>query len=291
LFTYAVLENISINPGVTALGRENMMMRFVSVLSLIFAIGAFAPAYCVYADDLYPPVMLRDETCSKPTQAQKMWALATCAVLTEYNRGRHDVLGGCERTEGNIRCQLELLASWWGIRSRKDLFESLKWIEDGGHRKIFDELASSLGNLSPEQIAVIGTKFYADPEIGNRVAIALRYHKEFGPKSIASWDYARYVSLCGWGYLVGYITEDEAWQRIMPAARLLQRTFGSWEDLGRNYLGGREFWSLRQTIQGGQRMRECYRKLLADSSSPWVVIPWDIDLGALQHVTRKVSPP
>lgn len=36
------------------------------------------------------------------TDAQKTWALATSAVLTERNRQRHDLLGGDERTEKNI---------------------------------------------------------------------------------------------------------------------------------------------------------------------------------------------
>lgn len=71
----------------------------------------------------------------------------------------------------------------------------------------------------------------------------LKYKDEFGEKSIAAWDYDRYISLCGWGYIAGYLSEEEAWQRIMPAARLLQKTFESWIDLGKNHVVGREFWS------------------------------------------------
>jgi hypothetical protein len=96
--------------------------------------------------------------------------------------------------------------------------------------------------------------------------------------SISAWDYDRYVALCGWGYLAGYLSEDEAWQRIMPVARLLQKTFSSWEDLGRNHIVGREFWSWEQTQDRGSLTLQSYKKLLTDPSSPWVKLKWDLDL-------------
>jgi Protein of unknown function (DUF1266) len=47
--------------------------------------------------------------------------------------------------------------------------------------------------------------------------------------------------------LCGYLAEDEAWEKIMPAAAKLHATFSSWKELGENYLIGREFWSYEQT--------------------------------------------
>ena len=77
---------------------------------------------------------------------------------------------------------------------------------------------------------------------------------------------------------MGYLTEDEAWDRIMPAARRLQRTFDSWKDLGENYLIGREFWSQEETERNGPLYREVYQHLLDDSASPWNRCAWNLDL-------------
>jgi hypothetical protein len=39
--------------------------------------------------------------------------------------------------------------------------------------------------------------------------------------------------------------------KVLKAARLIQRTFGSWSELGQNYPIGREFWSPAETERNG----------------------------------------
>ncbi len=65
----------------------------------------------------------------------------------------------------------------------------------------------------------------------------------------------------------------------MPAARLLQRTFSSWQDLGGNYMMGREFWSPEdpESIVGAN-LDYTYRSMVLSSDSPWRRIPWGLDL-------------
>jgi hypothetical protein len=86
------------------------------------------------------------------------------------------------------------------------------------------------------------------------------------------------VSLCRWGYLAGYLSDTEAWNIIMPAALRLQQTFASWQDLQSDYLIGREFWSVEQSKNSGARYRAIYERFLQDSSSPWNLNPWAMDL-------------
>jgi hypothetical protein len=64
----------------------------------------------------------------------------------------------------------------------------------------------------------------------------------------------------------------------MPAARLLQQTFDSWNALGRNYMIGREFWSLEETRRAGESMGKAFHRLRTRPDSPWRTIPWDLDL-------------
>lgn len=243
------------------------------------------------AEKPYPPVPASEGCCVTPTEQQKLWALATCAVLTESNGARHDLLGGRERTPKNILCAKKCLADWWGVNNRDDLLDSLQWIINGGHRQDFDALAQSLEGMTPKQIAEIRKQLADDPERLNRVNVVLHYKDEFGTQSLMAWDYDRYVALCGWGYVAGYLTEEEAWARIMPVACLLQRTFDSWEALGNNHVIGREFWSWKNTKKRGALTRECCSKLLNDPSSPWNLLPWDTDLGCTPPVPADVCDP
>ena len=150
-------------------------------------------------------------------------------------------------------------------------------------------MARDLSDATPEQLAVIRNRVEIDPSISNRVEIVLKYKDQFGRKSITAWDYSRYISLCGWGYIAGYLTENEAWERIMPAARLMQKSFTSWEDMGTNHVVGREFWSLKQTLKNGDRTRRCFERLKADPGSPWKRLDWTMNLVAPETVKTKPS--
>jgi hypothetical protein len=99
-----------------------------------------------------------------------------------------------------------------------------------------------------------------------------------GDKSLWGWDYSRDICLCRWGYMAGYITEEEAWKRIMAVARILQSKFASWEDLGRNYLIGRQFWSYKHTEEGEYLYEDAFMRLFDMPSSPWNKYPWDLPL-------------
>jgi Protein of unknown function (DUF1266) len=211
-------------------------------------------------------------------RSQKEWALAVSALLTERNGGRHDLLAGYPRTSASVADTRRLLREWWGVRGRRDLLGTLHWLEEGGHRKGFEQLGASVAGLPPREWEVLLTGKRDDPDERHQLAMARTYYAKLGAKSLLGWDYARYVSLCRWGYLVGYISEEEAWGLIMPAARLLQARFESWPDLGRNYLIGREYWSRRQMRDNGHLYRATYRELVTDPESPWNRHIWYLKL-------------
>jgi len=208
----------------------------------------------------------------------RAWALGTSALLTERNRERHDLLAGGPRTEERAREWRENLVEWWGVRSREDLLQTLEWLAAEGHRREFERLGAELARLGDDEIkALLASRGY-DDEATQKVEVVTRWYGRLGAKSLLGWDYARYVALCRWGALVGYLSEEEAWARIMPAARRLQRAFGSWRELGENYLIGRRFWSLRETRASGRLYEEAYRRLLEDPQSPWTRYAWDTSL-------------
>ena len=87
--------------------------------------------------------------------------------------------------------------------------------------------------------------------------------------------------------MADYISEEEAWERIMPVAKMLQKTFDSWEDLGRNYIIGRQFWSYKETQRNGYIFEDAYQRLLDMPSSPWNKYPWNMNLNYSPKQAKK----
>ena len=238
-----------------------------------------APAPIQAAPPASSPQPARESPARTPLSPAQAWALATSGVLWERNRDRHDTLGGMEPTAENINRIKQVLSQWWDITSRDTLLEQLEGLDGGGHRREFEEMGPYVESLSGERYREVVARAQQNEELSHRMQIVKQHYGALGRKSLLGWDYARYVFLCRWGYFVGYLTEEEAWDRIMPVAGMLQRTFESWKDLGENYLVGREFWSLAQTKRDGDLYRESYQRLLTDPASPWNRYPWNLDLG------------
>jgi len=210
----------------------------------------------------------------------KAWALACSAVLIEKNHGRHDLLGTVSITPRSRKKMQIFLAeeSAWFIKSRSDLFDCLTKLGHAGHRSEFEQLGNMLQRLNDREYEALLRQSQDDPEALNRLKVVKNYYRQLTGKGLLGWDCARYICLCRWAYAAGYITEQEAWQEIIPLAKMLQDTFDSWEDLGLNYLIGRKFWSYEETINTGSFFEDAYQRLIDMKSSPWNNCPWDMDL-------------
>ena len=205
--------------------------------------------------------------------------MAASALLTQSNMEWHTTLAPWNRTPQYINGTKRLLREQWGIEDRASLLLQLTSLDQGGMRQGFDAIGQRISGLNEEQFQLVLASVRDDKNAAHSLTIARRHYQRLGAKGLVGWDYSRYVSLCRWGYYVGYLSEEEAWQGIMHAARIIQNTFSSWRELGENYLIGREFWSYSQTQQDGKLMREIYERLLADPGSPWNRIPWALNLG------------
>jgi hypothetical protein len=91
------------------------------------------------------------------------------------------------------------------------------------------------------------------------------------------WDYGRALMLYRWGHMVGWLTEEYCWARMLPLARDIQRHYASWQDMTTCYLQGRLLWS----GGGGEMQGEFERlaeRLSAEPDSPWNLVPWNLEL-------------
>lgn len=225
----------------------------------------------------YPPFIGKSyPEDAKPTVRQKQWALATSSVLTEINRRSHFVLAGCTATN-NVGATV--LSCAWGVRSRGDLLVTLRRLEEGGHRKGYDSFVLTLkqrDQLIPRpELSYAANLTTINDEQKRTIAVVKIIHKRFGKKGLAGWDFSRYVSLCRWGVHAGYITEEEAWMKIMPVARMLQSTFNSWDELAYNYRLGRIFWS---PMMDESDILEALDNLRRAYYSPWAGLSWNTNL-------------
>ena len=181
---------------------------------------------------------------TKPLSAPRLWALATTALLVQYNGDSHELLGS--RPSWDHTWGQNGLRDWWGINNRQDAVRILDWLWNGGHRVSYQsEYRTTRGS-------------------------------SHAPIPYLAWDYCRLIWVAGVSYVAGYLTEKEAWERIMPAARALQTNYSSWREMGEDYLRGRQYWNGKRDPQF-----DAIYKLLIDSknwSSPWNMNDWSTDL-------------
>ncbi len=95
-----------------------------------------------------------------------------------------------------------------------------------------------------------------------------------GERGIIAWDLCHYIALCRWGCLAGLLGEKEAYQLILPVAARLQKTYGSWNQLGDEYLIGRNFSTEGVWKEDEEGYKEVDLFLFTCKSSPWVYLPW-----------------
>lgn len=177
----------------------------------------------------------------EPLPPEKRWALATTALLTQLNHESHEMLGGTPVSQrSNARA---LLQKWWKINNHEETIKMLDWLQKEGHR--------------------------------------VRYASQNGidPDRLLGWDYCRYVFVCGQAYVAGYMTEQEAWEKIGPVAQKIQQTYHSWKEMGESYLLGRSIWKSEDPSE----MEAIFNLLMnpSDPNSPWTINAWDTPLDGM----------
>ena len=212
------------------------------------------------------------------TSGPRAWALATTALLTYRNGERLDRLSPDVQSDSGRAEVRTILHDWWGIDNRSDLLNDLEFLDREGHRAEFQKQGQSLIAMTDAQYQSALSAARRHPDAVRRMKLVRDYYRRCRRSSLVGWDYCRYIMLCRWGYMVGFLTEDEAWRRIMPAARTLQAGFGSWAELGQDYLVGREFWSREETERTGQIYRDIEKWLVQEPRSPWKQLPWRMAL-------------
>jgi len=115
-----------------------------------------------------------------------------------------------------------------------------------------------------------------------RLFFVLDNWEKFKDINIKAWDLGRNISLCRWGYEVGYLKEDEAWDSIMYYANAIQPLYNSWDEYGHCYAAGRIFWASafesKKFDEYISHTNEVYERLTNETTGYWRQLEWNIRL-------------
>lgn len=217
---------------------------------------------------------------SQPVRAgtPRAWVLAATALTFEVNGDRRDLLAGTPATLDAEKHQKELLVKWWGVSSRAQLLDTLHWLQFEGHRARYEALVAQVKGMKGADFMEAAAALEDDPDQLHRLLFLQQHPQHLERRGMLAWDLVRYLNLCRWAYVSGYLTEAEAWDDMLPVARRLQLSYRSWRDLQDSFLLGRDFWSASETERTGARFKAAYTKLFQDPQGPWAQNPWTMDL-------------
>lgn len=172
----------------------------------------------------------------------------------------------------------DALSRWWSINDAEQLREKISWASEEGHRMEFDEMAKALPKLTPEQWRALQAEMLRNRPLARRVDVVRKNAAKWGPNALLGWDLARCIALYEWGCVAGYTSEDQAWPDMIEKAQQLQNRYKSWQEFGNSYLLGRLYWSGVEDARTGKSMSSIIQDLCTNRASPWVTLPWTLDL-------------
>lgn len=203
---------------------------------------------------------------------QQRFALALGANLAQQNLQPFDVL----HTSFPVSLMRQMMVEWWDIHNANDLKQILLWLKEEGHRKSFESILEELNKVKPEDLPNFLNALSIDEKPLYEFVLIHQSHAKNG--SLLAWDLCRYINNCRAGYTAKYLSEQEAWELIMPVAKQLQETYMSFEELSENYILGWSFWQGGKLPDKSERIAEVAQWLVTDTKSPWKQLSWDTPL-------------
>lgn len=186
------------------------------------------------------------------------WGLASGGVLTEINNDSFSTLG-FDYAKGDSD---SILSDWWGVHSRENLLEKLRWLFEEGHN---GDCQVVLKTFSRDSVS--------DPVLHSFITDRFQALEKDG---LVAWDMMRLVNVARWGYNSKYLSSEEAWGWIHQASVKLRSSFDSWSEAGDNFLLGYQYWDQGNPVS--EDWVAAKKKLVASKKSPWRKNQWNIDL-------------
>jgi hypothetical protein len=225
-------------------------------------------------------VMMSMQVClfAELNEAQR-WAVALSGIMTELHQASHDTLNFREMNAINKNEYLEILRRDWGVTNREELLETISVTELNGNAASLNFIKKIIVENKDYSFITVFNKFQLTARQYNYLKFVVSNWGHYYNRSILAWDWGRIISLCRWGYEVGFISEEEAWEKIMYYARKSQSLYSSWTEYGLDYYMGRIFWASGSGSEMDYLVRtdEVYQRLMGQDGY-WSSLNWQVDL-------------
>ncbi|MGP1576440.1 MAG: DUF1266 domain-containing protein [Treponema sp.] len=207
------------------------------------------------------------------------WALALTEIMTEVNHDSHETLNFSDRNEENKARYEEMLDRDWGIHNREELLETITKVECDGHAAALKEIKDIMNDTKYLSLFTLLSDYELSERKYNYFKFTLANWTLFSDRTIIAWDYGRCIALCRWGYDCGYLTEQEAWEKIFYYAQLIQPLYTDWKEYGFDYYMGRLFFAAGfcEEVAYAEQTDKIYRKLIGPGGY-WRMLEWNISL-------------
>ena len=185
-----------------------------------------------------------------PLSAEQHWALSAARLTwEEFGEPRLAALAP------PAACRM-LLSAWWDVHDSRSAMNILGWLSEEGHR---GRLGADLRPESLDQLPVSKQRFLKEN------VDQLRRHM------ILAWDACRLIEVARDAFKAGYLDEATAWGFILPAAAALRAEYGSWRELGEDFLLGWKYWDENHQVDPSMRAQ-----LEWLSEGPWATVCWEL---------------
>jgi len=175
---------------------------------------------------------------------EQFWAISLAGMMTEMNGYNRNTLNMGNMTESNKTIWLDLLKRDWGVTTRWELLDMLNTVENEGQSSSLRQMKQIINEMAEQGFSIfdIYNKYELSDYQYNRLKFTIANWNILRNRTLMAWDLGRNISLCRWGYSVGFLEEEEAWEKIMYYAKKIQLFYNSWNEFGTDYFMGRLFF-------------------------------------------------
>lgn len=168
---------------------------------------------------------------------EKQHLLAYGAILALYRLESPRTLQVMENPE----ILKDGLSAAWEVNNTEEAIQTLEWLLSEGHRTKFNELLLALktGQSFTEEEVGKSQECYESAQEGMMKRLSFTKSDFDQVNTIAAWDFERAINIARWSYIVGYLTEDQAWNYIERAANAASPIFQSWNEYFISFAFGR----------------------------------------------------
>lgn len=214
------------------------------------------------------------------TEQVKWWCLALGAVFQKRDGWSHETLGPRDIAREDKDHYRTALADSWQIENRDQLHSQLDWLYNQGQQASYMETRNEIACMKRSRVEALASEIAEGDKEQLRLFVVLRYQHALGVGGVLGFDASRAFWVCKLSYLLGIMTEQEAYAYLHKFAQRVQPKFNDWYQYSLSYMIGREFWQPSTSTDNLNMLMKDAKGLAIDPSSPWQKIPWNLDLSA-----------